>query len=288
MSALVLMLAMQSWTIACQSPGQVLTSPDGYVQIVCGNSPNLMTVPHDGSVSPVTMTLRRVSACEPASAFYTGNDKHAGLIAGYIGQAYLAQSGKHLWRVRNLVRREYLDVSRERQCGTGGDPDAGRTYDYYYQALEYAHARIQGRGFLWDLHSNASHDQRIEFGFGISRTLLYDPEDHADQTSIHAFAATHEGSFTQLLRDLGTRFRKAGYASIPSDSAWEPEPNDPFYQGGSFVLDYGCQDIGDNVCAVQIEMHKGVYNLSDSGKRVFATAFARIMREYLQQFGVAW
>jgi hypothetical protein len=39
---------------------------------------------------------------------------------------------------------------------------------------------------------------------------------------------------------------------------------------------------------VQIEMHKGVYNLSDSGKRTFAAAFARIMREYLQQFGVAW
>ena len=97
----------------------------------------------------------------------------------------------------------------------------------------------------------------MEFGFGISRSLLYDPEDHADQTSLHAFAATHEGSFTTLLRDLGTRFRQAGYAAIPSESAWEPEPADEFYEGRNFVLNYGCQDISSNVCAVRSRCTKG-------------------------------
>ena len=152
----------------------------------------------------------------------------------------------------------------------------------------FARGRLVGRGFLWDLHSNGSHDQRIELGFGISRTLLYDPEGHADQTSLHAFAATHEGSFATLLRDLGTRFRNAGYAAIPSESAWEPETDDAFYQGGAFVRDYGCQDMSSNVCAVQVEMHRGIYSSTDTQKRAFAATFARIMRDYLAQFGITW
>jgi hypothetical protein len=282
------MLAMQSWTIACQTPGQVLTSPDGNIQIVCGNSPNLMTIPHDGSIAPSSMSPRTSASCSPASSFTIGRDKAAMAIGSYIAQSYLAQSGKHMWRVWTRVQRAYLDVSFGRECGTGGDPDAIRAYDYYFQAIEYAHARIQGRGFLWDLHSNRGHDQRIEFGYGISRSLLYDPEDHADQTSLHAFAATHDGAFTKLLRDLGTRFRKAGYASIPSDSAWEPEPADEFYQGGGFVRDYGCQNISSNVCAVQIEMHTGITSSTSTEQKAFAATFARIMREYLQQFGVTW
>jgi hypothetical protein len=279
----------QAWAIACTTPGQVLTSPNGFVQLTCGNSPNLMAIPHDGGIAPSTMSSGTSASCTPTSSFSTGTDGTAAEVAGYVAQSYFTQSGKYLWRVRSLVRRDYLDVSQnDKQCATGDDPEAGRTYDYYYQALEYARARLGARGFLWDLHSNGAHDFRIELGFGISRTLLYDPEEHAHQTSLHAFAATHEGSFTTLLRDLGTRFRQAGYAAIPSESAWEPEPEDLFYQGGGFVLNYGCQNISSNVCAVQVEMHKGMTRYTDTQQKAFAATFARIMREYLAQFGVTW
>ena len=95
----------QAWAIACTTPGRVLTSPDGYIQLTCGNSPNLMTSPHDGILKPATMTLRPVEWCADPADFWTGNDKGSALMASYIAQAYHAQSGKHLWRVRNLVRR---------------------------------------------------------------------------------------------------------------------------------------------------------------------------------------
>ena len=53
----------QAWAIACTKPGQVLASPDGYIQLTCGDSPNLMSVPHEGTASPATMTLRSAASC---------------------------------------------------------------------------------------------------------------------------------------------------------------------------------------------------------------------------------
>ena len=279
----------QAWAITCTTPGQVLTSPGGYIQLTCGNSPNLMTSPHDGTLKPDTMALRSPEWCADAADFETGNDKGSALMASYIAQAYHAQSGKHLWRIRNRVSRTHLDANRvDRDCATAGDPDAGLAFDYYHQAIQYVLGRIVGRGFMWDLHNNKSHDWRLELVFGRGRSWLYHPEAHAGETTLRAFATTHEGSFATLLRDLGTRFRAAGYAAVPSASQWEPEPNDAFWRGGEVIEQYGCPTTADPVCGVLIEMHKGIYQFSEAQKRAFAATFATIMRGYLAQFGIKW
>lgn len=280
-------VAAQSWAIDCATPGQVLTSPDGNVTLTCGNSPNVVTVPHNGTFAPATMTPRTAASC-PDGSYYAGNDKGAWLLATYIATPFTASSGKHLWIVRNRVDRAYLDPNRPVPCATGGDPEAQVTYDYFHQAIQYAHAHIAGRGFHWDLHTNGSHDRRIELGFVLPRDKFFAPEPFAEETSLRAFAATHEGAFTDLLRDLGTRLRDAGYAAIPSQSQWEPEPGDDFYEGGHLLNLYGCPTTADLICGVQVEIHKGIYTLSTTQQKAFGAAFAQIMRDYLAQFGITW
>jgi hypothetical protein len=281
-------LEAQSWTMTCLQPGQILTSPDGSVQLVCGNSANLMSIPHNGTGAPSGMSARTADYCTTAAEFWTGNDQGAALLASYIAQAYYAQSGKHLWRVRNLVSRTYLDPNRQSPCATGGNAAAEVALAYYHQAMRYALDRINGRGFVWDLHTNGTHDQRIELAYLLPPDAFYDPEPHAEQSSIRAFVTDGQQSFTQVLRDLGTRLRRAGYPAIPSESQWEPEPGDAFFQGGHLLQTYACPSLTDLICGVQVEIHKGLYKSSTAQQQLFAVTFATIMRQYLAQFGILW
>ena len=112
----------------------------------------------------------------------------------------------------------------DRDCATGGDADAGRTYDYYHQALQYARGQIVGRGFLWDLHSNTAHDWRIEFGFVISRTRLYDPEDYAEETSF--LRVSRRPMRDRLRRSCVISARGFGMPGIrPSPASRRGKPN---------------------------------------------------------------
>jgi hypothetical protein len=282
----------QTWTIICSAPGQTLTSPDGNVQLTCGNSPNIVTVPHNGTLEPATMPIRTAEACEDdPGGFVLGGDSATAAISGYILTAYTAESGKYAWRVLNRLNRNRLDPQRGRLCATGGDPEASLAFDYYKQAITYAVNHVVGRGFIWDIHGHG-HDERIELGYRLPRTLLMNPEAHESGTTISAFAASRPPSqtFTELLRDLGTRLRVAGYVAVPSDSLWEPEPNDDYFSasvGNGTLDDFACSAPSDRICGVQLELNKAVRNRVSS-RQAFAAAFVPIMREYLAQFGITW
>ncbi len=279
----------QTWNITCPSPGAVVSSPDGMVALICGNSPNVMSVPHDGWLWPASMARRTREACdEEGWVFNTSRDAEVSVFGRYIADAYHAQSGKHLWRVVSRLSRAYADMNRPVRCAAGNDPAAIRAWEYYHQAIQYAVGQVSGRGFYWDLHSNTSHDARIELFFGLPRAKMFSPGAHAAETSLSAFAATHQGSFTTLYRDLGTRLRNAGYPAIPSQSQWEPEPGDGFYDFGYSTDRHGCSQVGDQICGVQVEIHKGIKSLNTTGRQAFAATFAKIMRDYVRQFGITW
>jgi hypothetical protein len=279
--ALLAAPAEAAWSIACSTPGQVLTSPDGYVKLYCGNSP--ATVPHDGSLRPESIPDRTDTCTEIGEVFWVGRDANASVLASRLASDDLVHTGKYSWRVVSLLHRKKLDPNRTRECGAGGNAEAGQAWDYFHQATRYAISRISGRGFVWDIHRHAN-DARIELGYGVKVGRFYDPV--ASETSIHAFAATHEGDFPTLFRDFGTRLRARGYYAIPSNSAWEPEPGDKINTGGYSLRAYGCLDLGDRVCYMLVEVPNPLYRSEVLPK--LATDMAAAMREYLAQFGVTW
>jgi N-formylglutamate amidohydrolase len=278
-------LMLWAATVAGQSymPGQTYAGAGGLIEMVAGNTPIIITVPHDGTIAPAGWPVRTAGYCVGEDFVSGGRDKNTWLMTLEVMKRFTAVTGKHVWVVRNKVSRSYFDANRSYPCATGGY--AQHVYQQYHDFIAAAIARVSGRGFLVDFHGHGHDAQRLELGYLLEGNRLYAPEAAGPDSSIRAFAATHPGSFTTLLRDLGTRFTVKGYHAQPSVQDWTPEPGEGYFDGGFTTLTYGCPSESDRVCAVQME-HPSTWQKSGN-HAAYAVAWVDVMIPYLKQFGIA-
>jgi hypothetical protein len=285
----VVLFLLTSTSISAQTliPGNRYTSPDGYVEIQAGNFPLVITVPHDGPLAPAAMTQRTRANCEDPS-YATAQDSNTRSLALTIAARVYATTGKHPWVLINRIHRTRMDANRSREYAACGDPETGRAWDQWHKYIGIARASIQGRGFQEDIHGQGHPARRLEIGFLLSRAQMYSPEQESASSSLHAFALTHQGSFTTLLRALGTRLTDAGFPSIPSEQDWTPEPGEAFFYGGYLTERYGCSEPGDTICAVQLEHNNvGIRSLA-STRAAYAQAHVAALLPFLRQVGIYW
>ncbi len=265
-------------------PGQVYRSPDGYVEILAGNLPLILTVPHDGTLYPADMALRTKALCADPS-FRVGSDGATAELSRAIAARVYAVTGKHPWMISNRIHRSRMDGNRSKAQSACGDPETGAAWEQWHRYIGIARNAVVGRGFQIDIHGQSHNIQRVELGYNIGRTRLLDPTQ-GPVSSLRVFARTWPGAWLSLLRELGSRLETAGFPAIPSDRTWAPGDGEPYYDGGYLTQRYGCPLDTDRICGVQMEHNTEVRRGYRRG--AYSAALVSALVPYLSNLGIVW
>ena len=281
MNVLLLMMAMSSQEYV---PGQTYRSPDKYVEMLAGNLPIVITVPHGGSSQPASMPARTKAACNDPS-FSTGNDSNTyNLGANIAGRIYDA-TGKWPWVIYNKLHRSRLDSNRDLQQAACGDPEAEAAWYQFHDYIAIARQHVTGPGWQMDIHGHGNPaNLRLELGWLISGYDLYNPGPFKSASSLYAFAEASPKPFDELLRELGTELTNKGYRSLPALQDWATE-GEAYYSGGYLTSRYTCLELSDQICGVQLELPGYIRGTADS-RTAYSRVLANVLVPYLQQFNV--
>jgi hypothetical protein len=267
-------------------PGQTYVSPDGYVEMRAGNLPLVMTVPHDGTLYPENMAVRTKALCGDPD-FAGGSDGKTYELAQAIAARMHVVTGRHPWVIINKIHRSRLDANRPKHYSACGDPETGIAWDQWHAYIGLARAAVSGRGFQIDIHGHSRAFEGIHLGYLIPNEKLANPEGEIATSSLHAFALTFGGSFTTLLRDLGTRLEVAGYPSVPSESM-PYLTSGTYLKGGYLTSIYGCRDASATICGVQLEHNLNGVRRYPAQRAAYAQALTAALLPYMNQLGISW
>ncbi len=251
-------------------PGETLSDIDNYIQYFVGNTPIIITVPHDGTQIPSSIPTR--------SGEGTRAENTLG-IAEYFKNVFI--SGKnnlypHI--IINNIDRSKLDPDAIQEVG------AQNSYanTYYNRYHNYIRAAIDSteeyfnQGILVNLVGHNDENQKIELGYLISKNDLNQSDESFSssniQTSINSIADISSSSLAEVIRgfdSIGSKMMtlnccKPIYYSFnitPSTDFPVPD-NENYNPGGYTVFTYGSINSDSKISS--IEMSTPYLNHRDS------------------------
>ncbi|MBK8701385.1 MAG: T9SS type A sorting domain-containing protein [Saprospiraceae bacterium] len=267
-------------------PGQVYTSPDGYVTYVAGNLPLIMSVPHGGSLEPASIPDRACADCVTVKDAFTSE------LANEFLTEVFNQTGCYPHVIFNQLHRKKMDANRGIAEAADGNAEAEQAWLTYHQFLEEAGDTIvyhYGKGLLIDLHGHAHTIQRLELGYLLTAGELRLPDDSLNlprlinESSIKNLALTHTGEKThaELLRGeaaLGSLLGTNNYPAVPSMADRAPQSGQSYFSGGYITDRHGSKN-GGTIDAIQMECNQDVRFTSVERKK-----FARALYDQLFAF----
>jgi len=265
--------------------GQKYTGRNGYNHYQPGSLPIILSVPHDGTLTPAELPDRTGQDADV-------RDIYALDLANRIADALEDLTGKRPHLIANNLRRGKVEPNREVGDGAQGHKLAERAWYEYHNWIDLAKhivTRDHGKGFYVDIHGHAHAIARNEIGYLLTANDLANPDavlnqaGFIDKSSVANLARQNPSQFANLIRgpaSFGDMLVKRGYPSIPSSS--DPAPNGtPYFNGGYSTGRHGSRN-GGTIDGLQIETPgPGVRN-NASLRTAAGRAFAEALLEYMQ------
>ena len=249
---------------------QTLTS--SYIEFRTGNYPLIITVPHGGTLTDASLTLRTTSNC-PDPEFTTVYDTNTPELAEMIDSVVFARTGKYPYVIFCRLKRTYIDVNRSIDYAIPrGNAAAKSIYDKFYSYIDQSKSLIfakYGSGLLIDIHAHGHDKQEVEIGYQLSTSQLnlsdteIDNSNLAGQSGIYNLYKTVSAkqSFSQILRgdnSFGTLLQTNGIACIPNKS--NPSPGTTAYFSGGYITKSSGSGSGGTIDAIQLEFNRDSRN----------------------------
>ena len=248
-------------------PGQHYGDVLGYVDYLAGNTPVIITVAHDGTLTPSSIPDR--------TSGVTTRDMNAQKVAERFAYFFVQRSGglfPHVI-VSNLHRTK-LDPNREIVEAAQGNLGAVQAYNAYHAFIQTAIDTVEtyfNSGVLLDLHGHGHDIQRLELGYLLDSNDLnlgnvqINAPTYVEKSSISQIASLSAGTFSEILRGptsfgglIVTKsysYSSAGSGSdvytfdaVPSTTTLSPDA-DPYFTGGYTTSTYAVGEIN----VIQIE-----------------------------------
>lgn len=239
------------------TPGELVSDGQGYIQYRVGNTPVIITVPHDGTLSPSTMANR------------TGDTERAvdtRKVAEQFAVFFNANSnGLFPHIIYNNVSREKLDPNLDLTDGAQGNSYSALSYSTYHSYLQTAIDSVEAHfdaGLLLNLVEHAHATQQVELGYLLSSENL-NLSDNAlnaydSGSSVNQMSSISASSFSEIIRgysSFGTLLISASYNgtsfnAVPTIDNPTPGTN-PYLSGGYTLETYGSSD-GGKINAIDI------------------------------------
>lgn len=274
-------------------PGQIRFDERKWTEVIVGDMPLVISVPHGGAVHAEEIPDRN---CSDVGRVVRGADMRTIETARAIQDAFQKKYNKRPYMVISHLSRRKVDHNREIELATCGDPIAQEAWHYYHSSIDSALAHVVeqfGHTFFVDLHGHAHPNQRLELGYALTKNNLQDAfanrhvEKLAEGSSLNNYLQQHP---TITLHELlfgpnafGTLMYNEGIASTPAMQDPHPVGDEAFFAGGYITRKYTSSDY-PSVYGLQIEAQfKGIRD-TPSNRRVFAEAFADAITKFSEKF----
>jgi hypothetical protein len=268
---------------------QIQYSSNNYIEYHKGTLPIIISVPHDGSMSPSSIPDR---TCNNATNV---TDLNTYKLGQQIDSSLFALTGCHPHMIYCNLKRSKLDCNRNLADGACGNPAAEQAWAAFHDFIDNAQAIAQnqnaGKAFYIDLHGHGHTMQRLELGYLYTATELGSTDAvlntplYMSYNSIQNLVATNINGYSnaEMLRGefaLGSLLGNAGYAAVPSIQFPAPG-SDPYFSGGYNTANHTSYAIGNTVNGLQIECN--LTNVRDSyqSRKVFSDSLALVLQRYL-------
>ena len=236
------------------TPGDIITDSQGYISYRVGNTPIIITVPHDGTLNPSTFPDRT-----GASARAENTRKIAEQFAYFFNAN---SNGLYPHIIYNNVSRSKLDPDLNQMDGAQGNSYANLSYGTYHSFLQTAIDSVEAyfdAGILLNLVEHNHSNQKVELGYLLSASDLdltnLQLNSYSAQSSVSQIAGISTSSFAEVIRgynSLGTLIVGRSYTSNDVTYSFEAVPtldnptigSTDYSSGGYTIAQYGSSNGG--------------------------------------------
>ena len=236
------------------TPGDVITDSQGYISYRVGNTPIIITVPHDGTLTPSTFPNRTGS-----SARAENTRKVAEQFAYFVNAT---SNGLYPHIIYNNISRSKLDPDLNQMDGAQGNSYANLSYGTYHSFLQTAIDSVEAyfdAGILLNLVEHNHSNQKVELGYLLSASDLdltnLQLNSYSAQSSVSQIADISTSSFAEVIRgynSLGTLIVGRSYTSNDVTYSFEAVPtldnptigSTDYSSGGYTIAQYGSSNGG--------------------------------------------
>ena len=236
------------------TPGDIITDSQGYISYRVGNMPIIITVPHDGTLTPSTFPDRTGSSVRA---------ENTRKVAEQFAYFFNANSnGLYPHIIYNNISRSKLDPDLNQMDGAQGNSYANLSYGTYHSFLQTAIDSVEAyfdAGILLNLVEHNHSNQRVELGYLLSASDLdltnLQLNSYSAQSSVSQIADISTSSFAEVIRgynSLGTLIVGRSYTSNDVTYSFEAVPtldnptigSTDYSSGGYTIAQYGSSNGG--------------------------------------------
>ena len=236
------------------TPGDVITDSQGYISYRVGNTPIIITVPHDGTLTPSTFPNRTGSSARA---------ENTRKVAEQFAYFFNANSnGLYPHIIYNNISRSKLDPDLNQMDGAQGNSYANLSYGTYHSFLQTAIDSVEAyfdAGILLNLVEHNHSNQKVELGYLLSASDLdltnLQLNSYSTQSSVSQIANISTSSFAEVIRgynSLGTLIVGRSYTSNDVTYSFEAVPtldnptigSTDYSSGGYTIAQYGSSNGG--------------------------------------------
>ena len=236
------------------TPGDIITDSQGYISYRVGNMPIIITVPHDGTLTPSTFPDRTGSSARA---------ENTRKVAEQFAYFFNANSnGLYPHIIYNNISRSKLDPDLNQMDGAQGNSYANLSYGTYHSFLQTAIDSVEAyfdAGILLNLVEHNHSNQKVELGYLLSASDLdltnLQLNSISAQSSVSQIADISTSSFAEVIRgynSLGTLIVGRSYTSNDVTYSFEAVPtldnptigSTDYSSGGYTIAQYGSSNGG--------------------------------------------
>jgi len=273
--------------------GQVIKDAQGYTEIVVGDYPLVLSVPHGGDIAPEHILDRECEGAETVKDTYTVE------LARAIQDEYRIVYGKTPSVVISHISRMKIDQNRELEGALCDNVELTDTWHFYHNyldsLLQYSSQKFDKTVFI-DLHAHGHAVQRLELGVSLTISELgYVFTGH--ENLAHIGNLREKSSYRNLLRmnssytlrelllgdhAFGTSMADKGFPSVPSKQDPHPMTGQSYFTGG-YNTTFATSTDYPKVYGFQIEANGNSKNTANR-RAQFAKSLAESVEIMLHEF----
>ena len=280
--------------IVVYTPGDLVSDGQGYIQYRVGNTPVIITVPHDGTLVPSNMsdrmgdTERAVNTRKVAEQFAVFFNANSDGLFPHI--------------IYNNLSRTKLDPDANLMDGAQGNSYANQSYGTYHSYLQTAIDSVEANfdsGILLNLVEHDNATQQFELGYLLSESDLNLSDEvlntgYSTLSSISQLSSISSGSFAEVLRGYGS-FGEYLFAASYNGSSYQVvptldnpnAPSDGYTSGGYTLTAYGKERLG-KINAIEVATpYSGFRDNANAYRAVGVILEDATYKFYQEQLGIS-
>lgn len=274
--------------------GDILLDTEGWTEVLVGDIPLVISVPHGGYIKDDRIPDRD---CSDKGRVVRGADSNTIATARAIQQIFWERYQMRPYFIISRLSRNKVDQNREVELASCGNELGIRAWNDYHSAIDKAIDRAKKTSewvIFIDLHGHAHKNPRLELGYSMNKAQLTrafakkDLRELEKKSSLGNLIAGQGEDFHNLLFGpdaFGTLLQNQGIATTPSLQDPHPLADEKFFAGGYNSRRYTSVDY-PNVLGWQIECnYKGIRD-NDASRMKFGEALAKAYVEYVKTFSL--